>query len=149
VPLGLVSLPLEGGSLWAGAIPIVERYAGSIRDWVRSRGSAGGLRRLFAALLEDPEVRDLLHVHAYGGITWFDRDGYRMLGHGLVVAGLLGSRSKAITARAGELLAAVTRAEDRSAYRVERLVGAGPVAAVRKAPSVPDGTGDDSPLTAG
>jgi hypothetical protein len=75
-----------------------------------------------AGLLEDPEVAALLQVHEYGGVTWFDRDGFRALGRALVVAGLLGTRSKAIPARAAELTAALARAEDRSGYRVDRLL---------------------------
>jgi len=40
----------------------------------------------------------------------------------MVVAGLLGTRSKAVPARAAELAAALARAEDRSGYRVDRLL---------------------------
>jgi hypothetical protein len=62
-------------------------------------------------------------VHQHGGATWFDRDGFRSLGRGLVVGGLLGTRSKAVLARAAELVAALARAEDRSGYKLDRLLG--------------------------
>jgi hypothetical protein len=104
-------------------IPLVERHAAAARDWARSRGSAAGLRRLMGTLLADPEVAALLQVHDHGGVTWFDRDAFRSLGRGLVAGGLLGSKSKAILDRAAELVAALARAEDRSGYKVDRLLG--------------------------
>ncbi len=121
-PLRLEEVALEGAGEWARAIPIAERHAVAVRDWGKSRGSAGGLRRLLGGLLGDPEVAAFLQVHEYGGVTWFDRDGFRALGRALVVVGLLGTRSKAIPARAAELAAALARAEDRSGYRVDRLL---------------------------
>ncbi len=121
-PLRLEEVALEGGTEWARAIPLADRHAAAIREWGKSRASARGLRRLLAGLLADPEVSAFLHVHNHGGITWFDRDGYRSLGRALVVAGLLGTRSKQIPARAAELAAALVRAEDRSGYRVDRLL---------------------------
>jgi hypothetical protein len=124
-PITLGSLGLEGEQ-WADVIPILYRRGDDARSWVRSRGSAGGLRRLLGEMLEDGDVRRLLHVHDHGGITWFDRDGYRTLGRALTIAGLLGSRSRAVSERASELLAALGRAEDRSGYRVGRLLGLGP-----------------------
>jgi glycosidase len=122
-PLRLEEVALEGGAEWSRAIPIANRHAAAVREWGKSRGSAGGLRRLLTGLLADAEVAALLQVHAFGGITWFDRDGFRSLGRVLVVAGLLGTRSKAVPARAAELAAALARAEDRSGYRVDRLLG--------------------------
>ena len=62
-------------------------------------------------------------MHDHGGVTWFDRDGFRSLGRGLVAGGLFGSKSKAILDRAAELVAALARAEDRSGYKVDRLLG--------------------------
>ncbi len=121
--LRLDALGLEGTEHWARVIPLVERHDAAAREWARSRGSAAGLRRLLEALLADPEVAGLLAVHAYGGVAWFDRDGFRSLGRGLVAGGLLGSKSKAIVDRAAELVAALGRAEDRSAYKVDRLLG--------------------------
>ncbi|MBP1633226.1 MAG: alpha amylase catalytic region, partial [Acidobacteria bacterium] len=117
------SLGLEGGEHWARVIPLVERHGPAVREWARSRGSAAGLRRLMEALLADPEVAALLAVHEYRRVTWFDRDAFRSLGRGLVAGGLLGSRSKAILDRAAELVAALARAEDRSGYKVDRLLG--------------------------
>jgi hypothetical protein len=81
------------------------------------------LRRLLERLLEDPEAAALLAVHDYGGVTWFDRDAFRSLGRGLVAGGMLGSKSKAVLDRAAELVAALARAEDRSGYKVDRLLG--------------------------
>ena len=40
-----------------------------------------------------------------------------------MAGGLLGSKSKAILDRAAELVAALARAEDRSGYKVDRLLG--------------------------
>ncbi|MBN2113035.1 MAG: alpha-amylase [Acidimicrobiia bacterium] len=121
--LRLEALALEGGEHWARVIPLVERHAAAVREWARSRGSAAGLRRLMTVLLGDPEVAALLAVHEHGGVTWFDRDAFRSLGRGLVAGGLLGSRSRAILDRAAELVAALAKAEDRSAYKVDRLLG--------------------------
>jgi len=121
-PLRLEEVVLEGTEGWARAIPIAERHTAAIREWGKSRGSAAGLRRLLAGLLADAEVAALLRLHDYQGITWFDRDGFRALGRAMVVAGLLGTRSKAVPARAAELAAALARAEDRSGYRVDRLL---------------------------
>ena len=121
-PLRLDEVALEGTEGWARAIPIAERHTAAIREWGKSRGSAAGLRRLLAGLLADAEVAALLRLHDYEGITWFDRDGFRALGRAMVVAGLLGTRSKAVPARAAELAAALARAEDRSGYRVDRLL---------------------------
>ena len=137
-PLRLEGVALEGTGEWARAIPIADRHAAAVRDWGKSRGSAGGLRRLLAGLLADAEVAGLLQVHDYGGVTWFGRDGFRSLGRALVVAGLLGTRSKAVSARAAELAAALARAEDRSGYRVDRLL-AEPGAARR--PTAEEGPG--------
>ncbi len=125
-PLRLDTLDLAGGVHWPRCIGLVRRHEDAARAWVRSRGSAGGLRRLLATLLEDDDAIALLHVHEHDGITWFDRDGYRALGRAIVVSGLLGSRSPAIGERAEELLAAFRRAEERSGYRVGRLLGTGP-----------------------
>jgi len=136
-PLRLEEVALEGATEWARAIPIADRHTAVIREWGKSRGSAGGLRRLLAGLLADPEVAALLRLHDYEGIAWFDRDGFRALGRVLVVAGLLGTRSKAIPARASELAAALARAEDRSGYRVDRLLRE---SGVRK-PSITEGAG--------
>jgi hypothetical protein len=121
--LRLEALGLEGGEHWARVVPLVERYAAPVREWARSRGSAAGLRRLLAGLLEDPEGAALLAVHDYGGVTWFDRDAFRALGRGLVAGGMLGSKSKAVLERAAELVAALARAEDRSGYKLDRLLG--------------------------
>ena len=122
-PLRLEEVDLEGAAEWARAIPIADRHAAIIREWGKSRGSAGGLCRLLAGLLADSEGAALLRVHGYEGVTGFDRDGFRALGRALVVGGLLGTRSKAVPARAAELAAALARAEDRSGYRVDRLLG--------------------------
>ena len=121
--LRLETLDLEGREHWARVIPMLERHAAAAREWARSRGSAAGLRRLLQALLADAEVADLLAMHDFGGVTWFDRDGFRSLSRGLVAGGLLGSKSKAILERAAELVAALARAEDRSAYKADRLLG--------------------------
>jgi hypothetical protein len=45
-----------------------------------------------------------------------------------VVAGLLGSRSPAVADRAAALLGGLREAEDRSGYRLERLLGGPPAA---------------------
>jgi glycosidase len=123
LPLSPASLDLEGAAQWAPALPILTRHTAEARSWARGRGTVAGLRRLFEALLEDDQVLRLLHVHEHDGIVWFDRDGFRTLARGLVVAGLLGSRSPAVTDRAAALLAGLERAEDRSGYRLERLLG--------------------------
>jgi hypothetical protein len=121
--LRLESLVLDGVEDWSRVIPLVERHAAAARGWARSRGSAAGLRRLMGTLLADAEVAALLQVHDHGGVTWFDRDGFRTLGRGLVAGGLLGSKSKSILDRAAELVAALAKAEDRSGYKVDRLLG--------------------------
>jgi glycosidase len=123
--LALRSLPLEGAADWARAIPVVERHAAEVREWGASRGSAAGLRRLLRTLLAEPEAASLLQIHEYGGITWFDRDGFRCLGRAVVAGGLLGTKSRAVGARAAELAAAVAQAEDRSGYKMARLLGEG------------------------
>jgi len=117
------TLGYQGAEHWPRVIPLVEHHLGAAREWARSRGSAAGLRRLMEGLLADAEAAALLQVHDHGGVTWFDRDGFRALGRGLVAAGLLGSRSKAVLERAAELVAALARAEDRSGYKVDRLLG--------------------------
>jgi glycosidase len=122
LPLQPGALPLDGAEQWAAMIPIVERHCSAAREWVRARGTARGLRRLFATLLDDDDVRALLRVHDHEGITWFDRDGFRAVGRGVVLAGLAGSRSREKTARAAELLTTIARAEDRSGYRLQRLL---------------------------
>ena len=130
LPLRLASLDLEGAAQWAPLLPILIRHTAAARSWARSRVTPAGQRRLLGSLLEDDEVRRLLHVHTHDGIVWFDRDGFRTLARGLVVAGLLGSRSPAVADRAAALLGGLREAEDRSGYRLERLLG-GPVEARR------------------
>jgi glycosidase len=115
-------LPLGGSEHWSRLLPILIRHAAAVREWGKTRGSAGGLRRLLAALLDDEEVAGLLGLHEHQGVLWFDRDGFRSLTRALVVGGLLGSRSRALTERAGELAAAAARAEEQSGYRLERLL---------------------------
>ncbi len=115
-------LPLGGSRHWSRVLPILTRHAAAIREWGKTRGSAGGLRRLLTMLLDDEDVAELLSLHEHQGILWFDRDGFRSLARGLVVGGLLGSRSKAPTERASELMAAVGRAEEQSGYRLQGLL---------------------------
>jgi len=115
-------LPLDGAEVWSRLLPILIRHAAVIREWGKTRGSAGGLRRMLTKLLEDEDVAALLSLHEHRGVLWFDRDGFRSLIRGLVVGGLLGSRSRALSERAGELMAAAERAEERSGYRLQRLL---------------------------
>jgi hypothetical protein len=124
--LRLDRLPLDGADRWGRVIPIVERFAAEITAWSKTRGSAGGLRKLLAVLLDDAAVADLLMVHEHDGITWFDRDGFRTLARGMALVPLLAPRSRAGAARVGELLRALRAAEERSGYRVARLLGTVP-----------------------
>jgi hypothetical protein len=65
-------------------------------------------------------------VHTHDGITWFDRDGYRELARGVAVMTLLDPTRRTGAARVRELQRALTAAEERSGYRVGRLLGTTP-----------------------
>jgi len=121
--LRLDRLDLEGSERWSRVIPIVERFAEQLAAWSRTRGSAGGLRRLLDEIGTSPDGAALLRVHDYDGITWFDRDGYRDLARGMALAPLLAPRSRAGAPRVAELLKTLRAAEERSGYRLERLLG--------------------------
>jgi glycosidase len=116
-------LDLDGADRWCRVIAIAERWASELAAWSRTRGSAAGLRRLLAEIAASSQGSALLRVHDYDGVTWFDRDGYRDLARGLALAPLLAAGSRAGAPRVAELLRTLRVAEERSAYRLERLVG--------------------------
>ena len=124
-PLGvrLERLPFRGSDRWPAVIRIVEAHGEAITTWSRTRGSAGGLRRLMADLADEDDAAALLQIHEHGGLAWFDRDGYRDLMRGISLAPLLAPGSRAGAPRVRELLAAGRTAEDRSGYRLGRLLG--------------------------
>ncbi len=104
--------------------------------WLRGRGSQVGLRRLLASLADGPAA-SVLGVHEHEGVTWFDRDGYRILLGACILAGLADSRSTRPAARAAALFAAGRSVEDRSGYRLDRLIEA-TAGAAKDRPTVPD-----------
>lgn len=106
----------------AAVASICDRFSDDIVRWSRTRGSVGGLRRLLGRLVTDDEVADLLAIHRHRGDLWFDRDGYRRLARGIVEVAMVGSRGRATATRAGQLASALGRLEERSGYRVERLL---------------------------
>ncbi|MDX1690441.1 MAG: alpha-amylase family glycosyl hydrolase [Acidimicrobiia bacterium] len=115
-------LPFDGAERWSSALPVVLERSEELTGWVRSRGSAAGLRRLLAGVVPGP-ASEVLRVHEHDGITWFDRDGYRTLARAAVLVALAGVRSPRPVDRAAELYGTWRRLEEGAAYRLDRLLG--------------------------
>ncbi len=88
----------------------------------RDGGPAGAAEGLLRALSEAPAARELLRVHRYEGVWWFDRGRYRLLRDALIGAVAVATAPDAAARDAAERLARVLdAAEVRSGYRLERL----------------------------
>jgi hypothetical protein len=114
-------LDLEGRERWGLLVPVLERHVDEIVAWAQARSRIAPLRVLLARLVEEPDVESALHVHDHEGVAWFDRDGFRTLGRAAATAALLGS-PRAGRRRVDEVLKAFHRLEERSGYRLERLL---------------------------
>jgi hypothetical protein len=121
--LRLDRLDLDGAERWCRVIPIAEHLAEGLAAWSRTRGSAAGLRRLLEQVAASHDGAALLRVHDYDGVVWFDRDGYRDLARAMALAPLLAPGSRAGAPRVAELARSLRSAEERSGYRLGRLLG--------------------------
>jgi hypothetical protein len=122
--------------LWALRDEVVAAAAPPRRQDGRPAGAAEGLLR---ALSEAPAARELLRVHRYEGVWWFDRERYRLLRDALIGAVGVATATDAADRDAAQRLARVLdAAEVRSGYRLERL-GVAPADATERASAGDDG----------
>jgi glycosidase len=96
--------------------------------------TAAARRTLLETWLKDPDVRDYLGVHRYGGVLWYRKEAFEELLGWLTLGTAIAGREESTTAVAGQafgyrwrrVVHELRQLSDAAGYQVDRLVGASP-----------------------